>query len=415
MSADSFRHRTSYSGEPVAPLAATYFSSLEARRDNHTPAENGAPSALVELSPDRKPPFLSVITRTQGKRIACLNELFTALLAQTDSDFELCLLGHQLTESATVAIEHLIQAMPQEFQDRIRLIPIDRPGRTAPLNDGFAAARGEYIAMCDDDDIPMSHWVQTFHEMAAEAPGRLLRTVCVVQDVVSVVQDGKVGVRAVGEVRNPYEETFDLIRHLHLNQTPNLAIAFPRSLYSDLHIQFDETLNTQEDWDFILRCARVAGVHSRNEITCIYRWWVTDESSQTEHSTDAWRDDVEAVINKLDEEPLLLDVGSASKLRALLIERAEQEWEIGHLRQQLQALEQKYQQARELHALLTSRRWSVTKPLRRLSSLFAKKPAVSITDLFQIDTDQLVKAQQDVLNSTSWEIGDRLARVLTRD
>ena len=39
-------------------------------------------------------PFLSVITRTQGKRPEMLRETLLSLVGQTDEDFEVLLIGH---------------------------------------------------------------------------------------------------------------------------------------------------------------------------------------------------------------------------------------------------------------------------------------------------------------------------------
>ncbi len=68
------------------------------------------------------------------------------------------------------------------------------------------------------------------------------------------------------------------------NYTPFMSIAFPRGAVHDLGLRFDETLDTTEDWDFIVRCAAALGVESIREPTCVYRWWVHTGSSRSKIS-----------------------------------------------------------------------------------------------------------------------------------
>ena len=56
---------------------------------------------------DDNAPFLSVVMRTQGKRIEMLREAVLCLWAQTCQDFEVLIMGHNLDGEAR--IEHLRQ------------------------------------------------------------------------------------------------------------------------------------------------------------------------------------------------------------------------------------------------------------------------------------------------------------------
>ena len=190
------------------------------------PPERGAISAR---------PFLSIVTRTQGRRMGPFRDVTASLAAQTDTDFEWLVIGHRLSAEERRAIEREIGDCPAWLRDRTRLIEVADGNRTKPLNAGYAAAAGAYIVSLDDDDMPLGHWVETFHALAASDPGKLLRTVAVRQDVRAVRIMEEDGVRAEGTLENLFAPEFDFLEHLDVNQTPNLAVAFPRGIF---HVPF---------------------------------------------------------------------------------------------------------------------------------------------------------------------------------
>lgn len=281
------------------------------------------PSAL---EPERMPsPFLSVVIRTQARRMHTFAEALLALSGQTDLDFEVIVLGHKLQEDSVLSVRQAIEDMPQWFQEKVRLELVAIGNRTTPLNVGFALARGNYISILDDDDLPMAHWVEIFRKLDAHAPGRLLRAVAVTQDVRNVQVDGRSGLRGESSLHRTYPPQFDMIAQLRRNLSPTNCLAFPRVVFHDLNQRFDEQLTTTEDWDYIMRVAAIAGVASSPQITSIYRWWVTDESSRTIHPNQEWSDNEAAIFAKIDSRPFLLPAGATARLRAMqdTIERLE--------------------------------------------------------------------------------------------
>lgn len=131
-------------------------------------------------------PFLSIVTRTQGTRIHCLVEYFTCLSAQTCRDFEVFVVGHRLSVKQQIAIEQILEDLPVWLREKTRLLRVDHGNRTHPLNVGFEAAHGRYIAILDDDDLPMGNWVEGFKQISTMHDGRLLRCVSVLQKVKTV-------------------------------------------------------------------------------------------------------------------------------------------------------------------------------------------------------------------------------------
>lgn len=247
-----------------------------------------APAARDAHRPDPGAPFLSIVTRTQGTRPSCLEDVLTCLAGQSDRDFELLVMCHRTTPEQRAGIEEVIASAPAWLREVVRVVPVERPGRSAPLNDGFAAARGRYVVALDDDDTVMAHYVATFKVAAAQHEGRVLRTVAVRQDAVPLGQGDDLCAISVADPYREWPLDFSLVDHLSDNYSPIMTVAFPRGAVVDLGLRFDETLDANEDWDFVVRCAAVLGVLSVREITSVYRWWLHTASSRDVHSGDQW-------------------------------------------------------------------------------------------------------------------------------
>ncbi|MEO5663045.1 MAG: glycosyltransferase family 2 protein [Nocardioides sp.] len=265
--------------------------------------------------------FLSVVTRTQGRRPHLLAEVLSGLAEQTDRDFEVVVVRHRTNTQLANRIDELVAAQPGWM--RIRVLDVASPGRSAPLNAGFEAARGTYVAIHDDDDLALPSWVATFRELDARHPGRVLRAVAARQHVVARIVDAEVRAEQQGELDRPWPPTFSFLDHLIVNSTPPISLAFPRAVFADLGERFDESLDTTEDWDFLMRAAGLVGVACSPTETSVYRWWVEGESSRTEHTEDEWDDNHRAVQDRLDQRVLLLPAGSVTALRTMITTRDE--------------------------------------------------------------------------------------------
>lgn len=277
-------------------------------------------------------PFLTVLTRTQGTRLLCLEETLTCLAGQSSRDFEVVLACHRVTPDALSAVEAVVAASPAWLRERVRVLEVERPGRSAPLNDALEVARGRYAAMLDDDDAVTADWVAAFASAEAEAPGTVLRCVALAQDVrpVEVVdRDGDRGPAPVdiGPAHRVWSDRFNLADHLWDNASPPMTFAVPRGVFGDLGRRFDESLDTTEDWDFLLRAAILTGVTSTPAVTAAYRVWTGDEGSRHLHDEEHWGRGRAALLRGIDEQVVLLPPGAAREVRdlhqALEEERAE--------------------------------------------------------------------------------------------
>ena len=303
------------------------------------PAEKPRRLPAAGLTAER--PFLSIITRTQGKRPHTLREVFVALAGQSSTDFEVLVMGHKLRPQELKLVERLIEDNPQWLREKIRLILVEQGNRTHPLNIGFLQARGHYMSILDDDDLPLGHWVESFQTLAGSNWGLLLRAANVRQDVTDVSVLGARATRAVGSPERHYPAEFELFDHLRENLSPPISFAFPRGVFHDLNIIFDETLNTAEDWDYIMQVAAVVGVASTPKITAIYRWWPLEHSSsRTEHSSLEWHHNRQRILQKLDLEPILLPAGSSARIRWLVEANEELSSDRAKLRSELRRLKE---------------------------------------------------------------------------
>lgn len=365
-----------------------------------------APTNASYLESQEEParPFLSIVTRTQGRRLDTLREVLLCLSAQTCQDFELLIVGHRLDATRAMLVRQAIEECTPEFRERVRLIPVNHGTRTTPLNIGFEEARGHYISILDDDDIPFAHWVEEFRQLAERHPGRMVRTVAVRQEFDEVqTHTGRKSVRAVSGLHRDYPSRFDLLRQLCMNLTPNTALAFPRSAFHDFGLRFDETLTTTEDWDFLMRVAFICDVASSDEITCIYRWWRKSESSRTEHDAAEWQQNLDRILEKFDDEYLILPPGSASRLRDLMYAYSERATAIDE-----KALKPDHYQ---LLATLDSPSWKFTQPLRAAGQLIGNPAPLSPTQVVNMSPSDARSTLEAVKKSKSMRIASTLGDI----
>lgn len=372
--------------------------------------------AFIETR-DEERPFLSVVMRTQGTRLQCLVEAFTCLAGQTDTDFEVLVLGHRLTHEAQVGVESVLADLPEWLRQQTRLVRVEHGRRATPLNIGFTQARGHYIAILDDDDIPLGHWVETFRELALRHPGRVLRAVSARQDIVDTTVLDQRAVRSTGPIEDVYPSTFDFVEHLRQNYTPNTAIAFPRGVVHDMGLRFDESLTTTEDWDFIMRAAFVVGVSSAPRITTLYHWWTQGASSRTDHDNGEWDRNRQAILRKFDETPVLMPVGSTARIRAVLQERDEHRVRAEHEHAAAEGLAGQLARERErvtllfeVQEILDSHSWRLSAPLRAPGRVLGRGREIKTSNYVGYSTEQLRRVIADLRSSRSWRTTSFLRR-----
>ncbi len=254
---------------------------------------------------EHKGPFLSIITRTQGKRKHMLAETLLCLEGQSNLDFELLIMTHNLNQEQALSVDSIVNDTPKWMREKIRVIPVEGGSRATPLNIGFQEAKGKYFAILDDDDLVFDNWVDEFYKLAQENDGKILHSFVVRQDW-EVVGENKDIPRACGAPDNTHCQSFQMRRQLIVNNCPLFSLAFPAYAFRELGIRFNETLNTTEDWDFLMRMAVITGVADAQVVTGIYRIWKNTENSQTLHNKKEWDKNYGYIVDRFKTMPVVL-------------------------------------------------------------------------------------------------------------
>jgi Glycosyltransferase like family 2 len=291
-----------------------FLAEVVARAGGHDRAWTVRAYDAAELDEDdAERPFLSVLVRTQGRRGAELADVLICLAAQSCDDFEVLLLPHDAAQADREVLDDMVSALATALQQRVRVLPVDGGGRSRPLTIGIARARGRYIAVLDDDDLVLGHWVAAFRDAALRAPGMILRSVTVEQTM--ELEAIAPGFRAVSWPTPRWDAEFSLLSHLVDNHSPVHGCAYPREVFHELGLGFDEALPVLEDWDLLVRAASLVGVHDTGEVTAIYRRWPAARNSFAHLAEDSWPETAWRVVTGWDRSPLLLPTGSATRLR----------------------------------------------------------------------------------------------------
>ncbi len=246
---------------------------------------------LTNKKEDKDGVFLSVIIRTQGRRIEMLREALLCLEAQTCTDFEVWVLGHNVAQQDKTNVLDVINDFSEEFKNRVFYEDVTGGTRTTPLNYGFEKANGQYVTIFDDDDLVFDNWVETFYDLYCENPGKILHAYAVGQEW-SMANGIPVSISAFNNV---YCRDFIMKNQIVYNNCPIMSLAFPAYAYKKLGIKFNEELNTTEDWDFLMRTAFVCGVCDSKNVTSIYRFWKNVQNSQTLHNEDEWTENCKKI------------------------------------------------------------------------------------------------------------------------
>ena len=274
------------------------------------PRPASGPGAPVSL----EAPFLSVIVRTQGRRLMTLEDNLTSLAAQTNRDIEVLVCCHDTTDNDYAAVTEMMGRLPRWLVGKSRAIRVEGGGRARPLQVGVAEASGRYVAFLDDDDLALCHWVEEFAKLVKLHPGAVARAGCATHSIDEETWECGTGYCQIGPTTTPYPLEFDLVAHLVGNRTPNCSVAIPRSCFTDLGMSFDDALPVLEDWDMLLNAALLCGVVSTPEVTSLYRRWKRGYASHIEHPDETWDLTTWSIRARFDARPVLVPPGSVSRL-----------------------------------------------------------------------------------------------------
>lgn len=301
---------------PESTLAAHYFTYLD-QGNFDNPVDRLDNYRVLKKADLGAAPFLTVVTRTQGKRTEELNETLLCLSGQSDMDFELLLVAHNVNQCEEDLLIASVEMQPEWLRKKITLVSVVGGSRSRPLNVAFSLARGEYVSILDDDDLVFDNWVASFHEAAGGFAGAILFSYVFTQEwEVRKTSLGERFLRASASPKPDYCQDFNFLKQIVTNYCPVMGLAFPRFLFEEHGLRFDESLTTTEDWDFLMQAYPICGVENTGEPVAIYRLWDNSENSHKLHSDEEWERNRLLIQEKLKKSPILLPSSFMERLIA---------------------------------------------------------------------------------------------------
>jgi len=208
-------------------------------------------------------PLVSVIVRTRD-RPSLLREALGSLRAQTCRDFETLVIA----DGGAKPPDEILEPAPGE--GGLTLLHRRPPhGRARALNAGLDAARGQFIAYLDDDDLYLPDHIDTLARFLAGSDAYRVAYTDVEQVAQTLDADGRYRDRQRLVV---YGQPFDSHRLLSSNYISLIGL-----MHAATDLRYDESFEILEDWDFMLRLAERGRFHRIAGITATYR--VRDDHS----------------------------------------------------------------------------------------------------------------------------------------
>ena len=191
--------------------------------------------------------IISVVIPTYNRE-KLISRAVKSVLAQTYTDLEVIVVDDASTDDTETVVKKI-------ESDRLRYIKIEKNGGACRArNAGIRAAKGDYIAFLDSDDTwnpdKLEKQIKYMQEKKAEA---------VACNGWNIKADEK---RLIANQQN--KETADLNELLNANFITTGALLVKKELLIKIGC-FDERLPRYQDWDLVLRIAKVTDIYFLTE------------------------------------------------------------------------------------------------------------------------------------------------------
>lgn len=212
-----------------------------------------------------------------------LTDAIDSILEQSFSDFEFLIIDDGSTDSSVDIIE--------SYEDkRIRLIRNEyNLGLTKSLNKGLDAARGEFVARMDADDVA--------------APDRLSLQVAFMEAHPEIAVAGTF-IKAVDESgeeirRYPTSHSLIVLHMLFENAMAHPSTILRKEIFDQHGLRYDESLTIAQDYDLWYRTAQYSHLANINKVLLEYR----------EHEHQVSRNSQQIVFSIKNRERIAKDLG----------------------------------------------------------------------------------------------------------
>ena len=315
-----------------------------------------------------KRPLVSIVIRTKD-RSDLLREALASLISQTHRPLEAIIVNDGGEDVSSLLEETQSQGIS------IHYIPLEKTrGRAAAGNAGLAAARGEWVGFLDDDDLLLPHAIETLLRYG-KAAGAVYGKV----ELSLLLPDGTW--KTLSVLGHPFSKEALLL----CNYIPTCGFLFRRK-FLDIVGGFDEEFVFLEDWDFIYRLSLQTPFVFVPEKVAVYRLFGRGyllEVGENPIKECPWRARFyRKHWNSITPEKLATGYFAFLKIQGLDVEeerrkRMELEVRLSDSQRQISDLQQKLSDSQrqisdlqqKLRAVLSSRSWKITAPLRFLAGL----------------------------------------------
>jgi len=210
----------------------------------------GGPTAYHPAVADRTDtPLVSVVVRTKDRQEELI-EALASIVAQSHRPLEVVMVN-----DGGGPVDRAMQTADRAVPVTLVHHPISR-GRAAAANAGVAAAKGEWIAFLDDDDLFL--------------PGHLTAVLGAARAVGAQVAYAGCRLERPGQPPEVLAVPFDREGLRLANFVPTCAVVIARAALARTG-GFDESLPFLEDWELWLRLAQHHEFAFTPEVTSVYR------------------------------------------------------------------------------------------------------------------------------------------------
>jgi hypothetical protein len=332
---------------------------------------DGPGDAVVAADPETvDPPLVSVLIRTQGTRNELFTEALFSVFAQDCDNYEVVVCFHnpQDTDGSLLeGVKHVISTVPVQLRRAIRIIVSTGAGRSAPLNQLFEEARGEYLTILDDDDLLFPRHISTIEKgVERYGIGPMFQSFAVQRQLdvdnrethppeFGFKRDTALDLKrttqtypyTVREIDPLWTKPFDPLKQQYANSVHVSNFIVPRRLIEQSSLRFRNDFEYGEDWQFWMEASQILKVVTLPEITGVQN--VRTNGTNTVGNLDLQPEWISMHKRRFvvqEEHPLILE-GSASRLiyqqhRDELAKVARVEDYATHVRHSFEALEKEY-------------------------------------------------------------------------
>lgn len=185
----------------------------------------------------------------------CLNSIYL----QSNSNWEAIIVNDGSTDDSLIIIKKWVVK-----DNRFSFINKENEGLSAARNDGILKAKGNVFCFLDSDDLILPHMCEIILNCVNEHKNKYI-----FQSAYRYIQgDNKDVLRVVHPL---IRKTLlpDILTH---NFGPIHSFSFRREVFDHINY-FDTSLNSAEDWDFLIRVVKsgIIDIHVINEVLVDYR------------------------------------------------------------------------------------------------------------------------------------------------